>query len=261
MFSKSLFLTFLCAFFSNAAIASLGKNFVKQMSGSIAIIPFYSDSNSSPYKNFFKQLATNSREIDLSVNYYPYKRSITMLVAGESDFHFPVAYSDNVLPAGLKFSSFSTYSAEFGIFYRKNLGVEMSEEILLLPNSGLKVEAIAPHRSMYFKQFKNIKIAPCGGCGLKKVDSGRIDGFIYEKYAGLKALHQAGIKNLKYKRLKEFPVHFLLRDDDEFEAIDNLLKNLFYVALNSGSVHHMFRRSPDYLFKLQGSNRNYHLNR
>lgn len=256
---SGMFLKLLITIFIFSALPSIGECDIKEINGSVAVIPFYSDSSSSPYKNFFKQLSIKSSEVNLSVNYYPYRRSIAMLVSGETHFHFPVAYSDNLLPTGLRYSNFSTYSTEFGIFYREDLGYEIGEEILLLPDSGLKVEAIAPHKAMYFKQFKNIKVAPCPSCGLKKVGRGRIDGFIYEKFAGFKALHQAGIKNLKYKRLREFPVHFLLRDDENFEALDKLLKDLFFATLATGSIHHMFRSSPDFLFKLQRRTRTYSL--
>ena len=209
--------------------------------GSIASIPFYSDNLNSPYKELFKELSLPFWDVELSVDYYPYKRSLNMLLYGETDFHYPVAMSDNKLPKGLRYSTFSTHSAEFGLFYRSNLTNKITPDLIQEGNTGLLVEAIAPHRDLYFKEYRNLRIAPCASCGLKKIAGGRIDGFIFEKYAGLKALHVAKITGVKYKKLKSFPIHFLLRDSESFTLYNEVLRQKFLKAVTNSSLHHMFK--------------------
>jgi hypothetical protein len=208
--------------------------------GSIAKIPYYSDTEHSPYRKLFKKFLMPLDGEKILVEYYPYKRSLNMLTHGESDFHYPVARSHNELPEGLKYSGFYTHYGDFGLFYRDDISFEITNDLLLNKDSKLKIEAIKPHKNMYFKDYENIKIAPCAKCGLKKIVGGRIDGFLFEKYAGLKALHEAGIKSVKYKSLKSFPIHFLLRDDDDYSLNNEILRKKFLEATRDGSQHHMF---------------------
>lgn len=186
------------------------------MMGSLANMPVYAESkDKGVLVDLVKAIAEASgKSIDYQV--VPFNKSMHDVVDGQVDFHMPLIKADTIDESTLNYahSTETIFHVNFVLYTNKSKPVNQSAL------KDYKIETDLAHVN-YF-DFP-VKGSPKIDSSLKKVDAGRIDGFIFADFASDPIIKAEGLNNLKRELYKVFDVKIILPKGDKGAATDAFL--------------------------------------
>jgi polar amino acid transport system substrate-binding protein len=150
------------------------------------------------------------------IGVFPFPRSIDNVTSGKAAYHLPELEDPKTDPASLPFDLSEAKFFEVPFVLYSNKGKNISVKDL----AGKKIETSAAH-TRYF-QFK-ITGSSCFECSLKKVDAGRIDGFIFAMWESDSLVKKNNLKNIKRELYQMFDVRAILPKGQRGGATDKYL--------------------------------------
>lgn len=197
------------------------------MKASIAEMPVYAESkDKGVLVDFVKAIQKASgKSIDYQV--VPFARSMNAVETSQVDFHMPLI--EPIDAKGIKFtlSKETIFHVNFVLYSNKNKPVDPSNL------DGKVIETDIAHIPYFpFKVVGSSSIE----ASLKKLDAGRIDGFIFADDATDSVLKQLGIKSIKRQLYKRFDVKVILPPKG-FEATDKSLTETIGKLRSSGEYN------------------------
>jgi polar amino acid transport system substrate-binding protein len=188
----------------------------RDLKATLGLIPPYAFSSD---KGMLVDLVKAMDEIytdgKITIDAFPTARAIDNLLKGTHDFFMPMLKSDTMDFEALPFRFSETlWSSIFVLYTNKN-----NKEINLSNLANYKIETLSNIIS-YF----DIPMLPSAGLesSLKKVDMGRIDGYIFSMGPVDATLKKLGLKNIKRTNFKTFEGPIVVKkgsNGDEVEAI------------------------------------------
>lgn len=140
---------------------------------------------------------------DIKVEYYPFKRSVSNVINEQVDFHFPLIrnpYKSNS-ELGFDYSTTVITNVDFVLYTRKNKPVDIDNL------SAYKIATDAAHTDLF--NFPVEGIFTVDGA-LKKLNSGRIDGYIFSGEIADTDLKNLHLTNLHRQLYRTYDVHAIL---------------------------------------------------
>jgi polar amino acid transport system substrate-binding protein len=151
---------------------------------------------------------------------YPFARSLENVEKGRADFHMPLLVNPLINSDKLPFqySSDIIFKVQFVLYTNKNNTTINPSNV-----STFNIDTDQGHT-----QFFDFKIngSPSIESSLKKVDMGRIDGWIFAMPESDGALKNAGLKNIKRWQYKKFDVRIVLTKGLQGKEVDKILTDL-----------------------------------
>ncbi len=225
MFAVLTFFIFTIISFQNAT--ANGTKLPKVITASLAHIPHVADlDKKGPMCDYIRELEKISgTKIDFIVQ--PFPRSIQNVIKGKVDFHFPLIepLSKEGLP--YSFSTATLSMVNFILYTNKN-------KILDIKNlEGKKLETDTSHVYLF-----PLKIAPshCVLCSLKKLNIGRIDGFIYSDVPVDDIIRKEKLKNIHRTLYKRFKVKFVIPKNSSGSPVDQFLAKYVKILYENGTM-------------------------
>ncbi len=157
---------------------------------------------------------TSGKDIEIQV--VPFNKSMHDLVDGKADFHIPLIKAENIEEAKLDFanSTETIFHVNFVLYTNKNKPIDKNNL------KDYKIETDLAHVP-YF-DFP-IKGSSKTDSSLKKVDAGRIDGFIFADSSSDPIVKKEGLKNIHRELYKVFDVKIILPKGEKGKATDAFL--------------------------------------
>ncbi|MBQ0725986.1 MAG: hypothetical protein KBT77_01410 [Thalassolituus oleivorans] len=140
---------------------------------------------------------------DINIDYYPFKRSVLNIISKQADFHFPLIknpYKSNS-ELGFDYSTAVITQVNFVLYTRKDHPIDVDNL------SAYKIATDASHTDLF--NFPVEGIFSIDGA-LKKLNSGRIDGYIFSEDLTDNALKQLHLTNIHRQLYRIYDVHAIL---------------------------------------------------
>jgi len=200
------------------------------LKASLAKMPVYAESKDKgilvdPVKAIDGNLADS---VDYQV--VPFKRSMDSVIKGQVQFHLPLIQNpqDNEADLPYDHSTETIFHVNFVLYSNKSKPIDMSNL------SNYRIETDAAH-VQYFP-FKITASANLEG-SIRKVDAGRIDGFIFADDAIDPLIKKLGLKNVKRDLYKTFDVKIILPKSAKGGPIDGKLSQAIGALRDSGKYN------------------------
>jgi len=196
-------------------IFTFGLN-AKVKKASFAKMPGYAESVNKGILIDFVKAIEKVAGIKIDRVVVPFARSVNNVVTGEADFHLPLIKLPESKSKNLPYD----YSTETIFHVNFVLYTNKSKNIAVNNLKGKIVETDRAHID-YFE----FPIKPSAGIenSLKKLDAGRIDGFIFADLATDPVLKKLNSKNIKRQLFKRYDVKIILKKGGKGGEIDKLL--------------------------------------
>jgi len=152
----------------------------------------------------------------ITIERFPFKRSLMMAATGEADFHFPLIKdrkaTDTALPFG--YSSSTLFTINFVLYTRSEVNLDIDN----LQN--YRLATYGGHADLFpFPISEDYSIEG----SLRKVDSGRIDGFIFADSGADPVLFELGLMGIKRQLYKVYDVHAVISHQAKKGPIDQFI--------------------------------------
>ena len=157
---------------------------------------------------------TSGKEIDIQV--VPFNRSIRDVIEGKADFHMPLIKNDIVDLNKLEYTYAKPvlWHVNFVLYTNKDKPIDKSKL------KDYKIETDLAHVSYFdFPVKGSTRI----DSSLKKVNAGRIDGFIFADFAADPIIKKEGLKNVHRELYKVFDSCMVLPKGEKGKATDVFL--------------------------------------
>ncbi len=184
--------------------------------GSIAKLPGLSENKDKGLLVDLVKAMANTSGKDIEIQVVPFNKSMHDLVAGNADFHLPLIKADNIDEADLDYSHSkeTLFHVNFVLYTNKNKPVDKNNL------KDYRIETDLAHVK-YF-DFP-IKGSTRLDSSLKKVNAGRIDGFIFADVNADPIVQKEGMKNIKRELYKVFDVKIILPKGEKGKETDVFL--------------------------------------
>lgn len=157
----------------------------------------------------------NSAGEEVSTQEILFSRSLSEVLGGEKDFHFPIIKTKGN-STKLHFSSETAYYITFYLYFHKDKPIEHRK----LLEGAYKIDTEFSHKSSF--DF-NVQGVTCIECSVKKLNSGRIDGVLYPKFLVEKLIKKNGLINLERIAFKQFEVKFVYSPQTNISKLDEII--------------------------------------
>ncbi len=183
------------------------------------VVPFMGDAPGQGPENPLVDVIRQWREETgqaISIERFPFKRSLMMAASGEADFHFPLIKdhddTDTALPFG--YSSSTIFTINFVLYTRRGVALDIDN---------LKSYRIATHSGhANLFPFPVIEDHSIEG-SLRKVESGRIDGFIFADVGTDPVLFDLGLMGIQRQLYKVYDVHAVMAHEAKGGPVDRFI--------------------------------------
>ncbi len=168
---------------------------------SIGQIPIVAEpGEKGAYPDFIREMA-KSFDKKIIIRVRPFSRSLSSLIKGKVDIHLPIIepLTTENLPYDMSTSNIS--GINFVLYANKNKPLDLENL------SDKKIETDSGHTHLF--PFK-IEPSTCSLCSLKKVNSGRIDGFIYADSPIDPLIKKEKLNNIHRSLYRRYNVKFVL---------------------------------------------------
>jgi polar amino acid transport system substrate-binding protein len=156
----------------------------------------------------------------LKIDVVPFKRSIENVLTGKADLHGPILKDPTKTEKELGFSlsDANIWTVTFALYVNRNKKPVDPKHL-----EGLRIETDSAHVG-YF----NFPVQPssCLECSLKKVDSGRIDGFIFAALECDTIIKKTGLKNIKSHFFRTYEGKFILPVGEQGQKTNKIISQL-----------------------------------
>ena len=187
-----------------------------ELKASLPKTPVYAEStDKGVLVDLTKAMAKTSGK-DIEIQVVPFNRSMHDVMDGKADFHMPLIKPEKVdeTKLGYAHSKETIFHVNFVLYTNKDKPIDKSKL------KDYKIETDLAHVS-YF-DFP-IKGSTRIDSSLKKVNAGRIDGFIYADFASDPIVKKEGMKNIHRELYKVFDVKIILPKGEKGKATDAFL--------------------------------------
>jgi polar amino acid transport system substrate-binding protein len=186
------------------------------LKASLAKMPVYAEStDKGVLVDLVKAIAkTSGKNIEIQV--VPFNRSIRDVIEGKADFHMPLIKNDiiDLNKVEYTYAKPVLWHVNFVLYTNKNKPIDKSKL------KDYKIETDLAHVS-YF-DFP-IKGSTRIDSSLKKVNAGRIDGFIFADFAADPIIKKDGLNNVHRELYKVFDSDIVLPKGEKGQATDVFL--------------------------------------
>lgn len=207
-------------FFSASAIAA-------GINASIAMMPVYAESmDKGVLVDLVKAIREQSKKM-ITYQVVPFKRSMNDVIHGRVDFHMPLIQNPDLDEATLDYdhSTATIFHVNFVLYTQKGKPVDKSNI------ANYRIETDAAHVSYFHSSIipsSNIESS------LKRVNIGRIDGFIFADNASDPIVKKLILSNIKRELYRVFDVKIILPKGKRGQAVDNMLTTSIDAMKKSG---------------------------
>lgn len=195
--------------------------------GSIAKMPIYAeDTEKGVLVDLVKAMArTGDRTIDLKV--LPFQRSMTSVINREADFHMPLIKHPASDEKNLNYdlSTVNLFQVNFVLYTNKNKPIDRTRI------ADYKVETDAAHVNYFHPQIIG---SPNLESSLKKLNAGRIDGFIFADNASDAIIKSQNLTNIHRELYQVFEVKAVLPKGEKGKAVDLFLSETIQKLKENG---------------------------
>ncbi len=170
--------------------------------------------------DLLKAMAEEYKDGKITWELFPFARSMENVEKGKADFHMPQLVNPKISADKLpfQFSSEKIFRVVFALYTNKN-----NKEINPKNVSNYKIETDLG--VMDFFDFKAVG-SPDIEASMKKVDMGRIDGWIFAMPESDMALKKLGLKNIKRWEYQKYDVRIVLPKGPQGKETDKILSEL-----------------------------------
>ena len=186
------------------------------MKASLAKMPGYAEStDKGVLVDLVKAMAKTSGK-DIEIQVVPFNRSIRDVIEGKADFHMPLIKNDIVDLNKLEYTYAKPilWHVNFVLYTNKNKPIDKSKL------KDYKIETDLAHVSYFdFPINGSTRI----DSSLKKVNAGRIDGFIFADFAADPIIKKDGLNNIHRELYKVFDSDIVLPKGEKGKATDVFL--------------------------------------
>jgi len=202
----------------------------KTIKASFAKMPGYAESVDKGILIDFVKAIEKVLGTKISRTVVPFARSVNNAVSGEADFHLPLIKLPENKNKNLPYdySTETIFHVNFVLYTNKKKPVDIKN---------IKKANIETDRAhiAYFE----FPIKPSAGIGnsLKKLTSGRIDGFIFADVATDPVLKQLKLKNIRRELFKRYDVKIILKKGGRGGNIDKKLSEAITKLRKSGEYN------------------------
>ena len=199
----------------------LGQAQAADLKASLPIIPPLVESKDKGILiDLMKAMAEGYKDGKITWDVFPFARSMENVEKGRADFHMPQLVNPNISADRLpfQFSSDVIFRVVFALYTNKN-----NKEINPANVSKYKIET-----DLGTADFFDFSVtgSPDIESSLKKVDMGRIDGWIMAMPESDLALKKAGLKNIKRWEYKKYDVRIVLPKGPRGKEVDQVLAGI-----------------------------------
>lgn len=209
---KRLFFTIFILFFAMSVHA-------QDYRASLAKMPGYAESTEKGILvDFVKAIATESgKKINLVVE--PFARSLNNVISKKADFHMPLIAIPDIDMSTLNYdySTETIFHVNFVLYTKKGSNMSIAD----LPNSKVETDmAHIPYFTFPIKGSSNLELS------LKKVNTGRIDAFIFADFACDPIVKKNKFSNIKRDLFKVYDVKIVLPKSGQGGQTDKFLSQV-----------------------------------
>ncbi|VBB46298.1 conserved exported hypothetical protein [uncultured Desulfatiglans sp.] len=200
----------------------------EDLKGSLAQMPVYAE---SPKKGVLVDLVkamVQASGKDITFQVVPFNRSMHDVADGKVDFHMPLIKPENLDEAALDYaySTETIFHVNFILYTNKNKPVDKNKL------SEYSIETDLAHVNYFDFPIKgSAKL----DSSLKKVDAGRIDGFIFADFASDPIVKKEQLNNLRRELYHTFDVKIVLPKGEKGKATDHFLTQTITAMRADGS--------------------------
>ena len=234
-------------------LALLGTSVLgKDIHASIAILPIVSETpNKGVFVDLVKALDREYKDGDITFDLYPFKRSLTNVAKGRSDFHLPFMKSmkgANALQMmGLTYAYERSNRVPFLLYFNKDqntISFNNKKTFSLLDIAQYRIETDSAH-VIFFDDIP-IQASTCIECSIKKLSRGRIDGFIFAGRETDHIIDKLGIKNIESFLIKNFDAAPVFRITAEGQETNRIISRLIRQLRDSGELARIMKPYTEY---------------
>jgi polar amino acid transport system substrate-binding protein len=169
---------------------------------------------------------------DINVEYYPFKRSILNIISKQADFHFPLIKNPNKSNSelGFDYSTSVITQVNFVLYTRKDRPIDIDNL------SAYKIATDAAHTDLF--NFPVEGIFSVDGA-LKKLNSGRIDGYIFSGEVADVVLKQLHLTNIHRQLYRTYDVHAILPLGGQGNKTDQMITEAQAAIAASPEYNHV----------------------
>ncbi len=186
------------------------------MKASLANMPVYAEStDKGVLVDLVKAIARTSGK-DIAIQVVPFNKSMHDVMDGNADFHMPLIKPENVDETKLNYanSKETIFHVSFVLYTNKNKPIDKGKL------KDYRVETDLAHVKYFdFPVKGSTRI----DSSLKKVNAGRIDGFIFADFASDPIVKKEGMKNIHRELYKVFDVKIILPKGEKGQVTDAFL--------------------------------------
>lgn len=188
----------------------------KDLTASIAQMPNYAESVDKGVLIDLMKAVEKEAGIKIKREVVPFARSMDNVINRKVDFHLPLIMLPNADEHKLNYghSTETIFHVNFVLYTNKNKPLDTGKL------ASYKLETDRAHT-----QYFPFPIEPSTNLesSLKKLDAGRIDGFIFADFASDPLIKQNGLKNVQRSLYKVFDVKIILPKGGRGGDVDKLL--------------------------------------
>jgi polar amino acid transport system substrate-binding protein len=168
-------------------------------------------------------------EGDISIELFPSRRALDNIANRDYDFNMPFLRSEHINEADLPFalSTMSIFHPIFVLYTNKN-----NKDINSRNAGNFKIETEAPVIN-YFGFKANISAGP--ESSLRKVDMGRIDGYIMAMAEIDSLLKQLNLNNIKRTYFDTFDAPIVIKKGPKGKEVEKILTDLINQLKENGT--------------------------
>lgn len=168
---------------------------------SLAQMPVYAESKEvGVLVDFVKALSAVSKQ-PIAYEVVPFARSMAYVERGQVDFHMPLIQPIDMEKVGFSLSSETIFHVNFVLYTRRDRPLDPA----LLAGKVIETDtAHTPYFPFAIKPSSSIEGS------LRRLDAGRIDGFIFADKATDPVLKATGLNNIRRQFYRRFDVKIVL---------------------------------------------------
>ncbi len=199
----------------------------KELTASIANMPGYAESVDKGVLVDLVKAIEKESGVTIKREVVPFARSMDNVINRRADFHLPLIMVPNADQSKLNYdhSTETIFHVNFIMYSNKNKPLDSAKL------AGYKLETDRAH-TQYFpfpiEATSNLESS------LKKVDAGRIDGFIFADFASDPLVKKNALKNIHRALYKVFDVKIILPKGEHGGDLDKLLSSAIQALRKNG---------------------------
>lgn len=197
--------------------------------------PLITSQHSGPLVDLIREMEKENHNGHFVVDGpFPFARSINNVVSGVSDVHMPLLWNSEVkaAPQGFIYSSEPVFQVQFVLYVRRPDANQPALTLEKLNLKAMQIETDRAHTSLF-----PFPVSPATSIegALRKVESGRSDGFLFAMRPTDNVLRQLGFKNIQRIPFRKFYSHAIFQDSEKGRRMEALFSRLLKATKQSGA--------------------------